>query len=514
MKEKSEQENLRVTFLGNRTWTRFSSPLLLVAMISGLLIFVSSTLVFAEINATALTVSKSVSTATPLIEDAFRYTIEVAAADDGGDPNTFQLTDTIPADLTYVAGSAESSTGFVSISVDSGVLTTTAYAINASEVITVSFLVTASTSTVTGTVVTNTVYLGDIGNSLVLSDSVEATLITATVVSTYYIQLPITLTPLPAPTLSSITDPSGSVNEWTVSWLDAHSGVSDASGYELQEATDANFTENVTTTDLGLVTSTTVAKSLSTTSAVYHYRIRLKTSAAVNNKSLWSNTSTVTSLYSYEDTFSDAGNPTNWRIVRQDTDTVVNKVSISDTSPGYLDLRMESGHDYMIASDLSKVPDGAYTLVARMRMEDADPRHAGGIIIGGDYDGSSNCPVSDTDYSSCFTQYYRFMFVAGNLGDQIDIQIKRIESHSDSNNSGGGTTLASSTVTGTNRDAWIEWTIAVGTDGTMVLKMNGTTVHTVVDTTYQNNKYFGFWSSTSDTSFSNTQIDWVTITAN
>ena len=36
-------------------------------------------------------------------------------------------------------------------------------------------------------------------------------------------------------------------------------------------------------------------------------------------------------------------------------------------------------------------------------------------------------------------------------------------------------------------------------------------VHEVNDTTYRDNKYFGFWSSTADTTFSNTQIDWVTV---
>ena len=513
MKEKSEQENLRTAFGKDSNRMKLLSPLLLIAMISGLMMFVSSSLVSAEIDAVALTVSKSVSTTTPLAGDTFRYTIAVTAASSGS-ANTFQLTDTIPVSLTYVDNSASSSAGGLSIAVNSGVLTTSQYAINQTEVVTVSFLVTASASAITGTNVTNTIYLGDIGNSSVMSDSVSATIVTATVVSTYYVRLPLVFTPISAPTLSSITAPSGSNNSWTVNWSDVHTGLSGATGYQLQEATDANFTENVTTTSLGLVTSTTINKDASTSSTTFYYRVRVVTSSPVNKYGLQSNTSSVVSLYNYNETFSDTSNPTNWRIVRQDTDTVVNKVSISGTSPGYLDLRMESGHDYMIASDLSKVPDGAYTVVARMRLEDADPRHAGGIIIGADYDGSSNCPVSTTDYSSCFTKYYRFLFIAGNVSDSIDVQIKRIDSHSSDNNTGNGTTLASSTVSGTNRDAWIEWTVEVSDSGTMVLKMNGTTVHTVTDATYKDNRYFGFWSSTSDTSFSNTQIDWVKITAN
>ena len=48
-------------------------------------------------------------------------------------------------------------------------------------------------------------------------------------------------------------------------------------------------------------------------------------------------------------------------------------------------------------------------------------------------------------------------------------------------------------------------------DGTIRWYADGDLVHEVTDTAFLENNYFGFWSSTSQMSFSNTQIDWVTV---
>ncbi|MEM8862541.1 MAG: isopeptide-forming domain-containing fimbrial protein [Chloroflexota bacterium] len=422
-------------------------------------------------------------------------------------PRDFVFTDTLPAGLTYVPNSLEAPNGF-SISENGGVISTGVYALNAGETLEAKFTAMIDASTAVSTVITNTVFMEDFDNGLLLSDF--ATSIVVTRPSTYYVYMPIVYDAVDGPVVSSITPPSGSVNEWTVNWNDIHSSNSGVTGYELQEATNPDFTENLITTDLGKVVSTVITKDLSTT-IVYYYRVRGKTNGNILKYSEWSNTAGVESVFFYEDTFSDLSNPTNWRIVRQDTDTVSQTVRVID--PGYLDLRMESRYDYMIASDLTKLPDKPYTLVARMRLEDADPRHAGGIILGGDYDGVSECPVDN--YSTCFNVYYRFMFIAGNQNAQMQVQIKRIEEHDiGGDNSGSGTTLGSwDLVLGGSHEDWIEWTIQVKENNDMTLLINGTEVGTVNDDRNIDKDAFGFWSSTADTSFSNTQIDWIKITS-
>jgi len=487
---------------------------LTVLSLSAILLFIFASLVSAEPLNPTLSVSKTVTGGDLLVGGTIEYTIVISAS---SDPvfTTFNLTDTLPISTTYLPASFSTNTSGFTVSENNGVLTATERAINSGDAISFSYSVQVDSNVAVSTVVTNMVNIGDIGNSTVLTDTAVSTIITVTVPSTYYIQLPLLFNSIPAPTLNSITAPSGGVNEWTLSWSNIHSTLANASGYELQEATDADFTENVVTTSLGLVNSTTIDKSDSIDSTTFYYRVRVKRTNTGNDGGAWSETQSVSSVFNYYEGFDDSSNPTNWRIVRQDTDTVINELSISDVDPDYLDLRMESRFDYMIASDLTQLPlNQDYTFTARMRLEDADPRHAGGIILGANYDGTT-CPVDD--YSTCFTQYYRFMFIAGNLDDQMTIELKRIESHSSENNSGSGTELREVTITlpdNLTRSDWMEWSINVQTDGTMTLNVNTTQVFEVVDTEYQGNAFFGFWSSTSDTTFSNTQIDWVRVEAN
>lgn len=216
----------------------------------------------------------------------------------------------------------------------------------------------------------------------------------------------------------------------------------------------------------------------------------------------------------YEETFSDTTNPTNWRIVRQDTDDVINELAIRGDEPGYLDLRMESRFDYMIASDLTALPEAPYVIETRMRLLDADPRHAGGLVIGADFGGSAICPTND--YSTCFNQYYRFMFVAGNTPTQLELRVKRVEEHT-GENIGSGPELGSATIDletlGLTNSDWIELQLSVSEDGRMRVMHGETIILTVDDKTYQSNRYFGFLSATSDSTFSNTQVDWVRVSA-
>ncbi|MEM9777007.1 MAG: hypothetical protein AAF902_20685 [Chloroflexota bacterium] len=454
-----------------------------------------------------LFVEKTVIGGNRLPGGTIEYSILVTSSASG--PRIFTLTDTLPSGLTYVDGSLSAPDGF-SISESGGVISSSQYALNGGDSLQATFEAMIEASVPVSTVITNTVLMQDFSNSLLLSD-VAATMV-VTRPSTYYGYLPFMFQSIVGPTINGISPPSGSNNSWTVSWSDLHSANTDIIGYELQEATDFNFTQNIITTDLGNVVSTVITKPLSS-STTFYYRVRAKTNGSFIMRTDWSGVTSVESVFFYENDFSDTSNPTNWRIVRQDTDTVSQTVRIID--PGYLDLRMESRYDYMIASDLTQLPSKPYTLVARMRLEDADPRHSGGIILGGDYDGVSDCPVDN--YSTCFNVYYRFMFIAGNLNNQMQVQIKRIEEHdvgSDGDNSGSGTTLGSYDLTlGGSREDWYEWTIQVKENNDMTLLINGTEIGTVNDDRNIDKPAFGFWSSTSDTSFSNTQIDWVRITS-
>lgn len=465
------------------------------------------TTVVEQVDPIDLFVEKTVIGGNMLPGGTVEYSIVVSSS--ASAPRIFILTDTLPSGLTYVTGTL-SATGGLPISEQGGVISSSQRALNPGDSIEVTFEAMIDASVPVSMVITNTVFMEDFSNSLLLSD-VAATMV-VTRPSVYYNYMPVLFSALDGPEINGITPPDGNENSWTVSWSDLHATNSSVTGYQLEEATDANFTENVVTTDLGQVVSTVITKNLST-SVTYYYRVRALTADSPIKTSSWSGYTSVESVFYYEENFSDLSNPTNWKIVRQDTDTVSQTVRIID--PGYLDLRMESRYDYMIASDLTRLPSKPYTLVARMRLEDADPRHSGGIILGGDYDGVSECPVDS--YSTCFNVYYRFMFVAGNLSNQMQVQIKRIEEHdvgSDGDNSGSGTTLASyDLVLGGSRSDWYDWTIQVKENNDMTLLLNGTEIGTVNDDRNIDKPVFGFWSSTSDTSFSNTQVDWVRITS-
>ena len=458
-----------------------------------------------------LFVDKQVTGGEHLPGGTIEYSIVVSYT--GSSFTTFSITDTLPANTTYVPNSLSGS-GFISLTENGGVISSDVTPINAGATLEASFMVTIDASTPVSTVITNTVMMDDIANDLLLSDSVGTTVITMTRPTTYYVHLPSVYTYFPATVLNSITAPANNENKWTVTWNNMHSSDSRVVGYELQEATDAAFTQNLLTYPLGNVTSREIQKPLSSP-VTYYYRVRTVVSSSGHTNGLWSGIQSVETFFFYEDTFSDENNPTNWRIVRQDTDTTVNKLSISDSDPGYLDLRMESRFDYMIASDLSELPEAPFKITARMRLEDADPRHAGGIVLGGDYDGTSACP-EDLDggkFSTCFTEYYRFLFIAGNTPSNMEVAVKRIDEHSESANTGSGPGLGNVQLDmkSADNDDWIEWTIEVAADGEMLIRRDGSEVLKVEDTKYQDNRYFGFWSSTSDTSFSNTQIDWVRV---
>ena len=458
-----------------------------------------------------LFVSKTASRDESSPGDTLNYTIKITTSADA--LRSFVLTDTLPAGVTFVDGSLNSSAGFV-VSEDSGVISSNVYGLNPGLSVQTSFTVMIDESTPISTVITNTVMMHDMVNDLMLEASAGTTVVSQTGRIAY---MPFMALPHTSPTINAITAPTGNENEWTVSWSDVHSADTRITGYEVQESTSPDFTENLSTTTLGKVTSLDVTKELES-QIFYYYRVRALSTSDLNDKSVWSGIAEVLTTFFYEELFEEPAdaNADKWRIARQDTDEIINKLTIHD---GYLDMRMESRFDYMIASDLTVLPEPPFRIKALMRLEDADPRHAGGIILGGDYDGTSACPESvdaenpeNSKYTTCFNEYYRFMFIAGNVSNQFTTQVKRIDEHSETNNSGSGFELASKTfISDKGRKNWIEWSVEVYQDGTMKLFLAGEEIHVVNDTTYQDNKYFGFWSSTSDTSFSNTQIDWVTI---
>ncbi|MEM8856700.1 MAG: hypothetical protein AAGD96_00160 [Chloroflexota bacterium] len=261
-----------------------------------------------------------------------------------------------------------------------------------------------------------------------------------------------------------------------------------------------------------LTTGTTISQSASTTvmeAPQKTFLPLLLTDVGIAKLGLQDKRSAVDSGFTYFDDFSSPCNPTNWRIVRQDTDVVSQTVEIID--PGYLSMRMESRYDYMIASDLTPLPNKPYTLTARMRLKDPDAGHTSGIVIGGDYDGTSECPA--VDYSTCFNVYYRFIFIAGAQDDEVHVQIRRIEMHDlEGDNSGAGTTLgAFDLVLPNGSGEWYEWAIQVDENNDLTLYIDSEKIGIVNDSKFIDNAMFGFWSSTTDTTFSNTQVDWFKI---
>jgi uncharacterized repeat protein (TIGR01451 family) len=193
--------------------------------------------------------------------DTLTYTITVSNSG-GVAANNVRITDTLPAQLTYVANSAAASSGDVTIDGN------TIYwlgDIAANDQVALNFAATLGAPLPVDSVVTNIAHLDYDG---IVAELTAATTITDS--GTIVVYLPIAFQAIPVPTLTASTVDQAT-NSWTVSWDAAVAGMT---GFELHESTTSDFADYTAHTFDSNTTSYQAQNKPFTANGRYYYRIR------------------------------------------------------------------------------------------------------------------------------------------------------------------------------------------------------------------------------------------------
>ena len=285
-------------------------------------------------------------------------------------------------------------------------------------------------------------------------------------------------------------------NDWAVGWTSGGSGVTT---YELQEAHSQTFAS-----PQSYVVQSATSRIFfhePSTDNYYCYRARVLADGHIG---AWSNV--VCLVGGYRDDFSD--DSTNWAIRRQDTDDVDNKFYYREKDGEYyFVVEIDGRWDYGVASPLNMAPEPPYAIETRVRLHGQDNLNSYGIVFGGDWNGTSECP--NEDYDDCFNHYYRLMFLWFGAQNKLKMQLKRIDSHSGSNNGVGETLLSFRDVTVNSPSGGFQtWRVEVGADGLITIFANGNEVAHRIDTTYIGNPYFGVFAGTDEYLGAEPWYDW------
>lgn len=427
--------------------------------------------------------------------DVISYRILVSNT--GGLPAGVVLTDTLPIGLTIVSDSLSITDDRGSYQHDNRILTWSD-TISDSEQLEIGFSALISDSLLTRTVLSNTVEISGAGTLLTLNASTTVVTGTSTVVTDTSLLFPLMRTPLPIPVLSlqSATDMN---NNWTIGWSPVQYGG--AFQYEVQEDVDPDFS-NPQSTILSSSTTTMDVNKQASWKNLYLYRVRVVTNSLVGP---WSNTLYVVGNYS--DDFDDPNS--GWILRREDTDTTDNRTFYED---GNFVHRMRSGWDSMIGGPLMPAPQPPYRIESRIQLQGRDNLHSYGLVFGGDWDGSL-CPNSD--FTSCYNQYYRLLVLWFGNNDELKYQLKRINSHDEDNGHGRGSTLIGFREVDVNEPSgdWQVWSVEVHPNGDIKIFVNGNQVGETTDTELIDRPYFGTFSAVDEYTGLRAEFDWYTVTS-
>jgi hypothetical protein len=212
----------------------------------------------------------------------------------------------------------------------------------------------------------------------------------------------------------------------------------------------------------------------------------------------------------YRDNFTDTIVP--WNARRWTLGTAFNLIHRSDCEEnrcGFLELTVNSSSSYVIASPLIQSRPYPYNIELKAKQKDKEDGHSYGIIFGGNWNGQA-CP--EPNFNSCFTQYYelRVEFKEDGADRYLRYKLKRVDGH-DSNNQNIGPDLIDWTRVNANPDTFVEWDVNVSQSGTIRISANNNPVGSANDTTYLNNRYFGFIGRTSGNRDSRVKVDYYKI---
>jgi len=328
--------------------------------------------------------------------------------------------------------------------------------------------------------------------------------------------------PVPyAPVLAAIdnTDGNGSYN---LNWSYTEPNFLPTS-YEVQEATDANFTANLKTpcTPGAATTCALTGKTVGT----YFYRVRGVNAAGAGD---WSaaQSATVTTIsrnYNFD------GSLEGWGIRRSDepvTDSG-NPIPQPISRDNKLYTMMIGAGDFAIISPLEAAPPVPYVIVTDADIVDETingnqyaPKDQMKYSILFGANGGSPCPATENTPKNqgCFSHYYRVRvrWDAANQS-QLTWALQRIDYHEGDNDQGHPPkTLAEGTVN-TNANDWNKWKIAVlnssGDNIKVYFGWSETQIASVRDTSYVNEPYFGVQIISPNWGSVATRWDWFQVTA-
>lgn len=420
--------------------------------------------------------------------DVINYRILIENS--GGSSAEVVLTDTLPVGLTFVSDSVLITEGRGAYQQENRILTWSDTVME-NEQLEIGFSALVSDTILAGSALSNTVEISGAGTLLTMS----APTIVVTQTAFFF---PLMVTPLPTPILN-LQNPPNSNNDWTIGWSSVQFGG--AFQYEVQEDIDPDFSNPQVSTLDSSVNQKDVSKSASWRN-LYFYRVRLITSSQVGP---WSNTIYV--VGNYDDDFNDPNS--GWTLRREDTDTTDNSTYYDD---GHFVHRMKSGFDSLLGGPLMPTPQPPYRIEAKARLIGRDNLHAYGLVFGGDWDGSF-CPNSD--FTSCYNQYYRLLVLWFGNNDELKYQLKRITSHDPDNGHGRGGTLIGFREVQVDEPSgqWQVWGVEVQPNGVIKIFVNGNQVGKVTDTELIDKPYFGTFSAVDEYTGLQAEFDWYKVTS-
>jgi len=322
--------------------------------------------------------------------------------------------------------------------------------------------------------------------------------------------------PIPyAPTMNDITF-IGTGYDYRVSWdYNGDTGVPDPTEYQLQEATDLSFTQDVTNYTVP-ATDTPHKDFTDKSGGTYYYRVRGKNAYGYGE---WSGVKSVTLGFVYNFTNSTEG----WAITRSDEGEGWD-LPAPISKDGQLYHLVYGKADYSILSPRDTAPAVPYTISGRVDIVNSEyiggrehPYAAKsgmtyGIIFGGN--NASPCPADRNAPDGCLSRYYRVLASWDQARGQFKWSLKRIDYTDAEHGAGRGVDLIGwRYITGFEYDSlgWNEWRIEVTDDASDNIKvyMNGHLLGSATDHTYLDEPYFGvFLSSLRELGAVATKWDW------
>lgn len=302
--------------------------------------------------------------------------------------------------------------------------------------------------------------------------------------------------PVPyAPTLNDI-EVIGDGEDLRVSWTysDGSASIPDPTEYQLQEATDVNFTQNVAYYTI-YDNDNNASKDLLDKRGMYYYRVRGKNSYGYGSWSVVKSISTANTSYYFDD------GTEGWEITRSDEATNSDVFRDPVERDGNLYHMVFGSWDFSILSPMEAAPSVPYTIEAEVDIIDSESVGDGdytaksgqtyGIIFGGN--GGSPCPADKNDADGCLDHYYRLLVVYDQGNGSLKWALKRIEGHEDDGTARGTSLVGWRTVSGVSYAAtgWNTWRIEVEADNDIKIYFKGHHQATANDDDYINDPYFG-----------------------